>query len=183
MLTNPTYTETELLAALKAHDEQAYSFLYDHYSKALFALILQIIPQHTHAEDVLQDVFIKIWQNIHSYDATKGRLYTWIINIARNQAIDRSRSKDFNNQAKTITLPDSVYNRESNSGRSIDDVGLVKVLSKLPDENRKLLELSYFQGYTHEEIAQILKLPLGTVKTRIRSTIIQLRKVLGEKNT
>jgi RNA polymerase sigma-70 factor (ECF subfamily) len=99
-----TYTEAELLQALQSHDEQAFSFLYDRYSKALFNIILQIIPQQELAEDVLQEVFVKIWQNIKSYDETKGRLYTWMLNIARNQSIDRTRSKDFNNRYKTKEL-------------------------------------------------------------------------------
>ena len=172
-----TYTEAELLQGLQAHEEGAFSYLYDHYSKALFAVIQPIVVQQDVAEDVLQEVFVKIWQNIKSYDQHKGRLYTWMLNIARNGAIDRTRSKDFNNRAKTSGLTPHVYNNEDGNTR-IDDVGLKKTLSNLPGESRVLLELAYFQGYTHEEIAKILDVPLGTVKTRIRSTIIKLRKIL-----
>lgn len=173
-----TYTEAELLQGLQLHDERAFSFLYDHYSKALFSIILPIIPQQELAEDVLQEVFVKIWQNIKSYDETKGRLYTWMLNIARNQAIDRTRSKDFNNRSKTTELSETVYNERQVEAK-MDDVGLKKTLSNLPEESRKLLELAYFQGYTQDEISKILNIPLGTVKTRIRSTIIQLRKILS----
>ena len=173
-----TYTEAELLQGLQSHDEQAFSFLYDRYSKALFSIILPIIPQQELAEDVLQEVFVKIWQNIQSYDETKGRLYTWMLNIARNLSIDRTRSKDFNNRSKTTELSENVYNVRQVEIR-MDDVGLKKTLSNLPKENRRLLELAYFQGYTQEEISKILNIPLGTVKTRIRSTIIQLRKILS----
>ena len=172
------YTEAELLAGLQSHDEQAFSYLYDRYSKALFSIILQIIPQQEIAEDVLQEVFLKIWQNIRSYDETKGRLYTWMLNIARNQAIDRTRSKEFNNRNKTTELSEIVYTERQTVNAGIDDVGLKKTIGNLPDENRKLLELAYFQGYTQEEISKILNIPLGTVKTRIRATIIQLRKIL-----
>ena len=174
-----TYTETELIHGLKSHDEQVFSFLYDRYSKALFSVILQIIPQQELAEDVLQEVFVKIWQNIKAYDETKGRLYTWMVNIARNQSIDRTRSKDFNNRSKTTELSETVYNEKQSIEAKIDDVGLKKILSNLPEENRRLLELAYFQGYTQEEISNILNIPLGTVKTRIRATIIQLRKILS----
>jgi RNA polymerase sigma-70 factor (ECF subfamily) len=174
-----TYTEAELLQALQSHDEQAFSFLYDRYSKALFNIILQIIPQQELAEDVLQEVFVKIWQNIKSYDETKGRLYTWMLNIARNQSIDRTRSKDFNNRSKTTELSETVYNDKQSIEAKFDDVGLKKTLSNLPEESRRLLELAYFQGYTQEEISKMLNLPLGTVKTRIRTTIIQLRKILS----
>ncbi len=173
-----TYTESELVEKLKAHDEQGFSYLYDHYSKALFGLIYGIIPHAETAEDVLQEVFLKIWQNIRSYDTSKGRLYTWMLNIARNGAIDRTRSKDFNKQSKTVDLSETVYNKESGK-LSMDDVGLQKVLQQLPEDNRRLLQLAYFQGYTQEEIAGMLGIPLGTVKTRIRNTIIQLRKLLG----
>jgi RNA polymerase sigma factor (sigma-70 family) len=175
------YTETNLLTGLQMHDDQAYSYLYDNYSKALFSIILQIIPQQQLAEDVLQEVFIKIWQNIQSYDASKGRLFTWMLNIARNQAIDRARSKEFNNRSKTSELTENVYDRKTVQSM-INDVGLQKTMENMPEESRKLLDLAYFQGYTQEEIAKILNLPLGTVKTRIRSTLIQLRDLIGKSN-
>lgn len=174
-----TYTEAELLQGLQAHDEQAFGFLYDHYSKALFSIILQIIPQQELAEDVLQEVFVKIWQNIKSYDETKGRLYTWMLNVTRNQAIDRTRSKDFGNRAKTTELSENVYSNRQGVEIKMDDVGLQKTLANLPEESKKLLELAYYQGYTQEEISKMLNIPLGTVKTRLRATIIQLRKILN----
>jgi RNA polymerase sigma-70 factor (ECF subfamily) len=174
-----SYTEAELLQALKAHDEGAFGHLYDAYAKALYGVILQVIPQPETAEDVLQEVFVRIWQNIGTYDPAKARLYTWMLNIARHAAIDRLRSKDFNNQSKTAELKEHVYEeREGNAG-TVEDVGLKKVLNSLPAEARRLLELSYFQGYTQEEIARLLNIPLGTVKTRIRTTIMHLRKLIG----
>ena len=179
LLAKRIYTESELLEGLRAHDEQAFGYLYDNYSKALFGIIYQIIPQQEIAEDLLQEVFLKIWQNIHQYEPGKGRLFTWILNIARNQAIDRTRSKDFNKQAKTISITENVYSNEKGINSKIDDIGLKKIINGLPDDNRKLLELAYFQGYTQEEIAKELNIPLGTVKTRIRATIGQLRKIVG----
>jgi RNA polymerase sigma factor (sigma-70 family) len=176
------YTEQDLLRGLQLHEEQAYSYLYDHYSKALFVVIYQIVPQQETAEDILQEVFIKIWQNINSYDTSKGRLYTWMLNIARNQAIDRMRSKEFNKRAKTTELTETVYKESVDNQNNMADIGLRKTLSILPPDNRRLLELSYFQGYTHEELAKMLNLPLGTVKTRIRTTLIQLRKLIGVNN-
>jgi RNA polymerase sigma-70 factor (ECF subfamily) len=102
-----------------------------------------------------------------------------MLNIARNQSIDRTRSKDFNNRSKTTELSETVYNDKQSIEAKFDDVGLKKTLSNLPEESRRLLELAYFQGYTQEEISKMLNLPLGTVKTRIRTTIIQLRKILS----
>lgn len=174
-----SYSEAGLLQALQAHDEGAFGYLYDAYAKALYGVILQIIPQVETAEDVLQEVFVKIWQNIGGYDPQKGRLYTWMLNIARNAAIDRLRSKDFNTRAKTAELQEHVYEERESSAGAVEDVGLKKVISGLPPESRRLLELSYFQGYTQEEIARLLGIPLGTVKTRIRTTIMHLRKLIG----
>lgn len=179
MQTTITYSETELVAKLQAHDQAAFSYLYDHYSKALFTIIYQVVAQQEVAEDVLQEVFVKIWQNVRAYDASKGRLYTWMLNIARNSAIDRTRSKEFNKQAKTTELTDNVYEGKDGVHSRIDDIGLKKTIERLPEENRRLLELSYFQGYTQDEIAKMLGIPLGTVKTRIRSTLLQLRKLVG----
>jgi RNA polymerase sigma factor (sigma-70 family) len=174
------YTEIELVESLKLRDENAYSYLYDHYSKALFTIIYQVVPQQESAEDILQQVFLKIWKNIESYDASKGRIYTWMINLARNQALDHIRSKEFNRQNKTSGLTENVYKDEVAAG-GIRDSGLNKVLEQLPEENRKLLEFSYFQGYTQAEIAEMMNIPLGTGKTRLRTTIIQLRKILEIK--
>lgn len=160
---------------LKEGDEQSFRHLYDHYSKALFNIILQVVKNHEQAEDVLQQSFIKIWKNIDRYEPAKGRLFTWMLNIARNQAIDATRSKEFNNNAKTVSLTENVYNKEGVPA-AIQDFGINKMLEMLNPESRKLLELSYFMGYTQEEIAAMLQIPLGTVKSRIRSIILQLRK-------
>jgi RNA polymerase sigma factor (sigma-70 family) len=171
------YTEDELVDLLKHHEEDAYSYLYDHYSKALFTIICQVVSPKESAEDVLQQVFLKIWKNIHMYDPSKGRLYTWMINLARNQSLDHIRTKDFNNQNKTASFSESVYIDEGVVS-SIRDSGLNKVLEQLPEDNRKILEFSYYQGFTQQEIAEMLKIPLGTVKTKLRTTIIQIRKIL-----
>ena len=169
-------TEEELVRQLKLHDEQAFQHLYDNYSKALFTVICQLVPKQDAAEDVLQQVFIKIWKNIQSYEASKGRLFTWMLNIARNQAIDFTRSKEFNKLGKTVALTEDVYSSREASSTNVRDVGLSRILETLPEESRKVVELSFFRGYTHQEIATMLQLPLGTVKTRIRSIIIELRK-------
>lgn len=178
-----SYNETELVQGLKDRNEQVFAYLYDHYSRALLGIIMQLIPQQEAAEDVLQEVFVKIWQNIHSYDVGRGRLFTWMLNIARNSAIDRTRSKDFNKQSKTKELTENVYKDEAGVQSKINDVGLRQLMARLPEDNRKLLELSYFQGYTQEEIASMLGMPLGTVKTRIRTTLLQLRKAVQTTNS
>lgn len=177
-MSNLLHNEDELLRRLKLHEEQAYQFLYDHYSKSLFTIIKQIISQQEVAEDLLQETFVKIWQNIHTYDGSRGRLYTWMLSIARNLSIDRTRSKEFNKQSKTATLQDNVYDSTPAEEARVTDIGLKKVLSSIPEENARLIDLAYFKGYTQEEIAKILVMPVGTVKTRMRSAIANLRKII-----
>ncbi|MBD0332770.1 MAG: sigma-70 family RNA polymerase sigma factor [Chitinophagaceae bacterium] len=176
-----TYTTEQLIEQLKAKDEHAFRYLYDHYSKALFNIILRITPEKDIAEDILQEGFLKIWQNLTSYDETKGRLFTWMLSIVRNLAIDRTRSKDFKKQYKTVGITENVYTNEKVVNSNIADYGFNALINKLSEESRKLLELSFYQGYTHEEISKMMNIPLGTVKTRIRTTIIELRKLMNDK--
>ncbi|MBP6214701.1 MAG: sigma-70 family RNA polymerase sigma factor [Chitinophagaceae bacterium] len=175
---NTTYSEQELVALLQQRNEKAFSYLYDNYSGALYGIVNAVVTDKEVANDVLQNVFINIWRKIESYDASKGRLFTWMLNIARNAAIDELRSKGYNNSLKNISLPENNEIAGAVTGPAIDDVGLKKVLGKLKGELRVLVDMSYFQGFTHEEIARSLDIPLGTVKTRIRSALTQLRTMI-----
>ena len=171
------YDEHELVSGLRSKDNQAFGYLYDHYAGALYSIIKQIVVDAEVSNDVLQETFVNIWRRIDQYDQSKGRLFTWMLNIARNAAIDKTRSKGF--QQSSTVLPiletDSSY---APVRPNMDDFGLKKVLQKLKDEQRLLIDLSYFQGYTHEQISKALNIPLGTVKTRIRSALLQLRVLL-----
>ena len=180
MGTAVTYTEHELVSLLKRRDTKAFGYLYDNYSGALNSVILQILNDVELSNDVLQEVFINIWKKIESYDPTKGRLFTWMLNIARNASIDALRSRTYQNSRKNRPFPDSVDALANGplSEMNIDNIGLKKVLGKLKEEYRILIELAYFKGYTHEEISEIETIPLGTVKTRIRSALMQLRDYL-----
>jgi RNA polymerase sigma-70 factor (ECF subfamily) len=174
-------TEQELVLALKRRDNQAFSVLYDNYAGALYSIIKQIITDNAElASDVLQEVFINIYRKIDTYDQTKGRLFTWMLNIARNASIDTLRSKSYQNSQKNQELPDNVHKGTSNQSiqLNVDNIGLKKVLEKLRPEHRVLVELAYFKGFTHEEIAEMMSIPLGTVKTRIRNALLQLREYL-----
>ncbi len=174
-----TYSEAELISSLKYKEEQAFSYLYDNYAPALYNIIQQIVPEREIANDVLQEVFLNIWRKIDSYDADKGRLFTWMLNIARNASIDKRRSKGYQDSLKNQPLAEdvNVYAHQAVKIHT-DDYGLRKLVNKLKDEQKVLVELSYFQGFTHEEIAKSLNLPLGTVKTRIRAALSQLRVLL-----
>jgi RNA polymerase sigma factor (sigma-70 family) len=174
--TKSTYEEYELVASLRKKDEEAFGYLYEHYSGALYGVIKQIIGELELSNDVLQETFVNIWRRIESYDENKGRLFTWMLNIARNAAIDKTRSKGFQQSQRQMPLDGDVI--QPSVRPEIDDYGLKKMIFKLKDEQRLLIDLSYFQGFTHEQIATALHIPLGTVKTRIRSALTQLRTLM-----
>ena len=177
MGTKQLYDERELVTALRRQDDEAFGYLYDHYAGALYSVIKQIVGDVEVSNDVLQETFVNIWRKMEQYDESKGRLFTWMLNIARNAAIDKTRSKGFQQSSKLQPLVDGDGVHPSVKP-GVDDYGLKKVLLKLKDEQRLLIDLSYFQGYTHEQIAKALDIPLGTVKTRIRSALTQLRSYL-----
>lgn len=182
MISKTTYGEAELVALLQQRNNKAFTYLYENYSGALYGIINQIIPEKESANDVLQEVFINIWKKIETYDISKGRLFTWMLNIARNASIDKLRSKSWQNDLKNQSLPEDVNTLGNQSVRmNTDNMGFKKVLGKLKEEQRTLIELSYFQGYTHEEIAKGMNIPLGTVKTRIRSALLQLRTMIEQQ--
>ena len=172
------YTEAELVALLKQRQQAAFSYLYDNYSGALYNIILAIVPDRDLANDVLQEVFIKIWRQSEAYDATKGRLFTWMMNIARNASIDMLRNKNYQKTQQNRELTENVYDSGGSSVTNIDNIGLRKLVHSLKNEYKTLLELSYFQGFTQDEISKMLNIPLGTVKTRLRTALLQLRELM-----
>ncbi|HMK24560.1 MAG TPA: sigma-70 family RNA polymerase sigma factor [Chitinophagaceae bacterium] len=178
MNSKTTYSEQELVALLQQRNEKAFGYLYDNYSGALYGIVNSIVTDKEIANDVLQNVFVNVWKKIESYDASKGRLFTWMLNIARNAAIDELRSKGYRDSQKNQPLGENVDVAGAVTGPAIHDVGLKKVLTKLKADLRVLVDLSYFQGFTHEEISKALNIPLGTVKTRIRTALIQLRTMI-----
>jgi len=171
-------TEEELVLALRNREKIASDALYDMYSASLFGIISRIVTDTTTAEDVLQETFIKIWNSFAGYSAEKGRLFTWMVNIARNLAIDKVRSKDFKNQNKNHELENNVtfIDEQRNTVYKPELLGVKDLVDKLKPEQKIILELIYFKGYTHVEVSEELDVPLGTVKTRLRMAIIQLRK-------
>ena len=153
--------------------------LYDNYSGALYGAILRIIRQQDLADEILQDVFLRIWDKIDSYDASKGRLFTWMLNVARNLAIDKTRSKEISQQSKTGDIENfvGVIDRKESGAIAVEAIGLAEILNKLPDEQRFVVEHLYLKGYTQSELAEESGVPLGTIKTRLRLGMIELRKL------
>jgi len=163
---------------LKNREKIAVEALYDMYSSSLYGVISRIIIDTATAEDVLQETFVKIWHSFTSYSTEKGRLFTWMVNIARNLAIDKIRSKDYKNQNKNQELENNVtfIDEQRNTVYKPELMGIKDLVQTLKPDQKIILELVYFKGYTHVEAADELGIPLGTIKTRLRMAIQQLRK-------
>lgn len=172
--------EKTLVGLLKNKDQMAYSRLYDMYSGVLYGIVCRILRGEDDAEDVLQDSFVKIWKNIDGYDERKGTLFTWLLNITRNTAIDFLRSKAYSSKNQNQTLDDSVNIIEQNTDNRIkvDNIGVRQAALSGDEKYSAIIEKLYFEGYTHEEAAKELGIPVGTLKTRLRAALLDLRKVL-----
>jgi RNA polymerase sigma-70 factor, ECF subfamily len=174
--------EEALVSLLQSKDERGFSILYDNYSSALYGVVLKIVRSEEIADDVMQDAFVKIWKNIEGYSRTKGTLFTWILNVARNTAIDRIRSQEFQNSQKNQDLDTSInfIDIQGSNQFDVDAIGIKKVVENLRPEYQQIIELLYFQGYTQAEVSEEFGIPLGTVKTRVKAAIVQLRQYFVE---
>ena len=175
-------TQEELLPLLLKKDDRSFTLLYDNYSKSLYGIIFNLIKDKEEAEDVLQEVFVKIWKNIDTYNTSKGRLYTWMLNIARNSSIDKLRSKNFNNNQKNLSTDNFVHILDDNSKtiNKIDAIGIKEFIKKLKPKCIQLIDLLFFKGYTQQETSDELEIPLGTVKTQNRNCMNELRLMINE---
>lgn len=176
---NMKHSDIHIAHLLQEKNKQVIEQLYDQYGAVLFGIILKIVQSHELAEDVLQESFVKIWSHGSTYDATKGTIFTWMLNIARNTAIDKLRSVNNKKKAQVNDL-DQILNTESlhpSTEVSVDQIGLTELVEGLEEKYRELIDLAYFKGYTQEEITQSLGLPLGTVKSRLRIALRELRRI------
>jgi len=173
-------TQEDILPLIYKKDDRAFTILYDMYAKSLFGVIQNLIKDQEEAEDVLQEVFVKIWKNIDSYHENKGRFYTWILNIARNSAIDKLRSKGYNNAKMNQSADNFVHLLDDNSkfNNKIDSIGIMEFVKKLKPKCIKIIDLLFFKGFTQKEASEALEIPLGTVKTQNRNCINELRTLL-----
>jgi RNA polymerase sigma-70 factor (ECF subfamily) len=173
-----------ILERIVARDQSAVAELYDRHSRLLFSLIVRIIQDRSEAEEVLQEVFLTVWTKVESYDASLGTPVGWLVRIARNRGIDRLRT----NVVRTRTLgaieeTRVVDNPETSAARSEQQRRVRCALDELPPEQRTLIEHAYFRGLTHSELAEQFRLPLGTVKTRVRTGLQALRQHLGRQDS
>ncbi|TDU39641.1 RNA polymerase sigma-70 factor (ECF subfamily) [Gelidibacter sediminis] len=169
-----------LITKFQQKDVKAFEELYNMYSKSMHGVIYNIVRDHDIAEELMQDVFIKAWNNAASYSAEKGRFFTWILNIARNAAIDKTRSKAFKNSKKNLGA--EYFVDILAHGDSLDDqtdaIGIKKFVSQLAKKCIEVIELLYFKGYTQKEASETLDMPIGTIKTRNRNCINELRTIV-----
>jgi RNA polymerase sigma-70 factor, ECF subfamily len=170
--------EAALIARIRAGDESGMAALYDGYSGIVYGVALRVLGDTTAAEDVLQEVFMQLWRNPQVFDAGRGRLAPWLAVIARNRAIDMLRKRPLEEDIDELPIASGV-NVEDDSARRMAVDKVRGVLSGLPQEQRRTLEMAFFEGMTHSEIAGKTGDPLGTVKTRIRTGLLAVRKAFA----
>lgn len=170
-------SEKDLVDSLIAKEDQALEILYRSYYTSLLGIVSRITKQEEVAQDILQETFMKIWNSIEHYDQTKGRLFTWMARLAKNKAIDHMRSRGEINSLKNDDLDEmaGVVNERYQVLYNPEHIGLKQLMHMLTPQQTRILDLIYFQGYTQVEVAEMLMIPVGTVKTRIRVSIKTLR--------
>lgn len=167
-----------LINRLRQQDKAAIGALYDAYGGALYGVVLRIVQSPELAEQAIQDTFLKAWRNGPQYDANKGRLFTWLLNIARNTAIDATRSAAFKQSRKTDSA-EVLAKHTGGDAINPEHIGLRDLVNRLEEKYRILIDLVYFQGYTQEEAAEETGIPIGTIKTRLRYAVNALRSAFG----
>ncbi len=176
-----TRTDIALLDRIVARDEQAVAELYDRHHRLLFGLILRILRDRSEAEEVLQEVFVLVWTRAETYNVALGSPAAWLVRIARNRGIDRLRANNVRVRAvESAPLPVAADSPETRAALSEQQRAVACALQSLPQDQRVLIEQAYFLGLTQSELAERFNLPLGTVKTRIRTGMMALRGLLSQ---
>lgn len=169
-----------IIAGCKLRSRECFSELYDRYSNALMGVIFRITNDTELSEDLLQDTFIRIWRSIETFDAAKGSFFTWAVRIARNTVTDYFRSKNYKNQQIQKPVLYEVYHERLVEKDTEQQKMLHNIVLKLDPAYRQIIDLVYIWGFTQEEVSKMLDMPLGTVKTKARTAIQQLRKIAGQ---
>src|SRR5918994_1095882 len=171
--------DEDLISLVEAADAEAFATLYDRHSRAAFSLAYRMMGERQASEDLMQDAFLKVWRSAKSYRAERGSVRTWILSIVHNRGIDqirsqasRRRTQDKIEASAPLSQPSEAF-AETLRNSQRDQVR--EALDSLPPEQLKILELAYFSGYTHVEISDLLGLPLGTVKGRMRLGLKKVR--------
>ncbi len=176
----------QLLERITAKDKDALNTLYSRYMTPVYSLSLHMLKQPPLAEEVTQDVFLNIWLKASSFNASRGTPRSWIMSVAHHRVVDAIRARRRSAMSEpedyeTLTrLPSSEPSVESQVTQSLDRERIMRALSTLPDRQREVIELAYFEGYSQSEMAEKLSQPLGTIKTRVRLAMQKLRMSLQE---
>ncbi|MBF8149382.1 sigma-70 family RNA polymerase sigma factor [Winogradskyella sp. F6397] len=173
--------ELELLVKqFQDKNHVAFEKLYGMYHKSIHGVVYNIVKDTAIADELMQDVFIKAWHKADTYSSKKGRFFTWILNIARNAAIDKTRSKAFKQSRKNLNTDYfvDIIASHDNLDNSTDAIGIKTFVTQLGEKCKAVIELLYFKGFTQKEASEELQMPLGTIKTRNRNCIQQLRDMV-----
>jgi RNA polymerase sigma-70 factor (ECF subfamily) len=176
-------TNDELLALVAQGDQAAFSSLYDQMAPRVLGLVRRLLRDHSQSEEVTQEIFLEIWQNATRYDAAKGGASTWIMTMAHRRAVDRVRASQASRNRDTkigIRDYDAAYDNVSDTVQvRIEHERVEKAMLRLTELQRQAVSLAYYGGYSHSEVAELLSVPIGTVKTRLRDGMIRLRDEMG----
>lgn len=172
-----TTTEPELVALIKSQRKEGFDLLYANYADAFYNVILRSVKDAALSEDIMQEVFVKIWRNIDKYDPDRARLYTWMIRIVRNACVDHLRSPGHRQQQNVQEQADDVHHLAALKDREID-YGLMDVIARLEPKYRDVINTVFYHNYSHAEAAEVLGLPLGTLKSRVRMALLMLKSSL-----
>ncbi|MEL6671414.1 MAG: sigma-70 family RNA polymerase sigma factor [Bacteroidota bacterium] len=170
--------EAEIIRLLQAQDEGAIKLIFQHYRPALVGIIFKVLGDEELAEDVWQESLVKMWRFGPNFDPKKGRLFTWLLNICRNTALDKRRKKSFQVKKENIQTSLERVNIAEEEGEEMSSASLdtEKLVAQLEPKIRELIDLIYFEGYTQQEAADHLQIPLGTVKSRVRKGLQMMKK-------
>jgi RNA polymerase sigma factor, sigma-70 family len=182
------YDDEKLINLITELQEGALAHLYDRYSRLVFSLAFAIVNDRATAEEITLDVFMRVWQKAGTYRADQAKVSTWLTHIARNHAIDVLRRRSVRSDQYAVDWDDAIPNDElsENDPQESTELSLQReriqsALAQLPQEQKQALELAYFNGYTQRQIADVLKQPLGTIKTRLRLALQKLRDILRDE--
>jgi RNA polymerase sigma-70 factor (ECF subfamily) len=176
-------TTEELMLRIAAGNESAFEELYDRLSPQVFGLVRRILKDQAQSEEVTQEVFVEAWQQAARYDSTRGKAITWLLTLAHRRAVDRVRasqaSKDRDLRQGIKEFQASYDDVEETAIQHDESRRVIQALERLSETQRDAIQLAYFGGYTHIEVAELLKIPVGTAKTRIRDGMNKLRDLMG----
>lgn len=176
-LTDDHLTDRQLMDLLRRRQPDALSRMYDQYSTMVYSVAMRVLRDTAAAEDVMQEVFLKLWQQPETFADHRGSLCGWLAVVTRNRAIDRIRGTRRFENVDDLQLANTV-DMGTEADRNMMVAKVRVVLEAMPPDQRRTVELAFFEGQTHTEIAALTGQPLGTVKTRIRSALIAIRKAL-----